>query len=534
MIRRSAAVACLAVVSLAACQGDAPLLAPTSPQLAVVAGGEKQWAVVFNQPNGLPQNVNKIVADAGGTITGHLAEIGSITVASANPDFAANMAGNPQVKFVEEDIEVLMIPGGEDGSEGASLTELALAAGENGQPGPAEPAGPDPQPGMDKLYNQQWDKMRMNASATGSYAVQRGRKEVVVGVLDTGAEIFPVPHPDIAPNLDFARSRSFLNRSFGVQGDPNPARWDDKNGHGSWCLSAVGAPINVVGISGVAPGVTLVALKVLNDLGSGSFTGIARALIYAGNNKFDVASMSIGGYLRHANGGQGLVTILQRAVEFARASGVTPIAALGNDNFNLADGAFFRDFIEAPAEIPGVIGVSATTYTNSKAFYSNYGVGKTDVSAPGGGSTTFDPMPPVYHGFGRVLGAYAREAIGSIRPDLREEQCEPGPGGACSAYAWIRGTSMATPNAAGVAALIISQYGDFTPDGSRKLHMSPTRVESILQQTANNQACVDNGPYPGGFSIYDAQCQGGAGGYTSFFGKGIVDALKAVTSGGGS
>jgi subtilisin family serine protease len=375
----------------------------------------------------------------------------------------------------------------------------------------------------------------MNASATGSYAVQRGRKDVVVGVLDTGAEIYPVAHPDIAPNLDYARSRSFLNPAFGVLGDPNPARWDDRNGHGSWCLSAVGAPINHFGISGVAPNVTLVALKVLRDDGRGSYTGIARALVYAGINKFDVASMSIGGYLRHADGGQALVTILQRAVEFARANGVTPLAALGNENYDLSDGAFMRDFIEAPGEIAGVIGVSATGYTNRKAFYSNYGVGKTDVSAPGGGSTTFDPMPPTYRGNGRLLGAYASEGIGGITAPNRLEQCQPAAeGGACVYYAWIRGTSMATPNAAGVAALIVSQYGDFTPDGSRKLHMSPTRVEAILQQTANNQPCADNGPYPAPFNIYTAQCQGTAGGYTSFFGKGIVDALKAVTSNGGS
>jgi hypothetical protein len=95
---------------------------------------------------------------------------------------------------------------------------------------------------------------------------------------------------------------------------------------------------------------------------------------------------------------------------------------------------------------------------------------------------------------------------------------------------------MATPNAAGVAALIVSQYGDFDGSSGRKPHMSPTRVESILQQTANNQACVDNSeavyvntsPPPLGFD-YRAYCTGTAGGYTNFFGKGIVDALKAVT-----
>ena len=89
---------------------------------------------------------------------------------------------------------------------------------------------------------------------------------------------------------------------------------------------------------------------------------------------------------------------------------------------------------------------------------------------------------------------------------------------------------MATPNAAGVAALIISQYGDFTSNNQNKPHMSPTRVEQILQITANNQPCptpntVTQGP---GFLFPTATCQGNPG-YNSFFGKGIVDALKAVT-----
>ena len=88
---------------------------------------------------------------------------------------------------------------------------------------------------------------------------------------------------------------------------------------------------------------------------------------------------------------------------------------------------------------------------------------------------------------------------------------------------------MATPNAAGVAALIISQFGDFTPNNQNKPHMSPTAVESILQITANNQPCpepktVTQGP---GFVFFTATCQGNTG-YNNFFGKGIVDAVNAL------
>ncbi|MGZ4539635.1 MAG: S8 family serine peptidase, partial [Blastococcus sp.] len=95
---------------------------------------------------------------------------------------------------------------------------------------------------------------------------------------------------------------------------------------------------------------------------------------------------------------------------------------------------------------------------------------------------------------------------------------------------YVQGTSMATPNAAGVAALIISQYGDFSANNPNKPHMSPTTVEQYLQQSADSQPCptprtVTQGP---GFAVPTATCQGNTG-YNSFFGKGIVDALGAVT-----
>ncbi len=160
-------------------------------------GVTREWVIVFNQPNGLPQNVDSLVANAGGAVTARLPQVGAIAATSGDLAFAATLACNPQVQAISENVVQRLIP------EDQGLD--ALDADNNG--GQASPAGPDPQPGYDNLYNQQWDKMRMNASATGSYAVQRGRKDVVVAVLDTGADVLPTPPPDIAPNLDFARSR---------------------------------------------------------------------------------------------------------------------------------------------------------------------------------------------------------------------------------------------------------------------------------------------------------------------------------------
>jgi subtilisin family serine protease len=510
--------------------------------LGLVAGGKlpsasaqtastaQLYVVAFQQTGSLPSKVDSMVSAAGGTIVAKAPEIGGIAVVSSNSNFATAMLATTGVKAVDLSSSTTLI-------DPMTVDNGVVADSSTSNGGTFSPAGPDPQPMPDPLGNQQWDKMRMNATLSGSYAVQRGRRDVTVAILDTGTD---TSHPDIAPNFDATRSRSFVPTEPTVQ---------DMNGHGTWCMSAVGAPINGIGVSGVAPNVNLVSLKVLNGAGSGAFFWLDLALIYAGVNHFDVASMSLGGFIpkqgdksNSKTNGPGDHTdyiLLQRSVEFARSNGVLPVAALGNNNFDLSDGNFFRSFIEAPGEIAGVVGVAATGYYNQKSFYSNYGMGKSDVSAPGGSTRNYTGVPgsgappPPYFGLGRVLGAWSHtgQATGFPDPNLGVEQCT-GPGGTppCYEYAWVQGTSMATPNTAGVAALIISQYGDFTTTNQNKAHMSPTSVESILQITANNQPCPDPSTVVAGPGINPptATCQGSTG-FDNFFGKGIVDALKAVT-----
>ena len=485
---------------------------PASPSADVAATAAKNWVVVFKQDN-LPANVEKLVADAGGTILSRVPEIGAVSASSANPNFGAAIKQNVSVRAADLAGEMRLILPSED---------LGLASSDNNG-GTYSPPGSDGQPGTEPLWNQQWDKMRMNVS-TASYTIQSGKRDVAVAILDTGLDQF---HPDIAPNLDVARSRSFVPTELMIQ---------DLNGHGTWCGSAVAAPLNGIGISGVAPNVTLVALKVLRGTGSGEWIWLAQALVYAGLNHFDIASMSLGGYIPR-NTDHADYIVLQRAVQFARSNGVLPIAALGNDNFDVSDGRFFQYFIEAPGEFAGVVGVSATGYYNQKAHYSNYGMGKTDISAPGGATRNYTGVPgsgtppPQYRGIGAVLGAWSSTATNQLAGFDRTEQCStPGTTSPpCFLYVWIQGTSMATPNAAGVAALIISQYGEFPASGD-KSHMSPTAVEQYLQVSANNQPCPPGrttiaGP---GFVLLTATCSGDVG-YNNYFGKGIVDALKALT-----
>ena len=483
------------------------------------AADPTHYAVAFHSPSGLPDNVDQMVAQAGGTIVERIPEIGGIGVVSSNPDFAAAISANPAVKAADLATMTSLAPTW-------SKADVGIDSSTNNSN--ASPTGSDTQAMPDSLGFEQWDKKKLNATLTGSYAVQRGRKDVRVFVIDTGAD---QTHIDVAPNLDVADSISFV---------PTEPTIQDFNGHGTWTISAVGAPINGVGISGVAPNITLVEGKVLNGAGSGLFLWTDQALVYAGLKHFDVLSASLGGYIPKCgavnNPKQACdhpdFILLNRATQFARSNGVLPVGALGNDGFDTSDGSVFKNFDEAPGTIAGWVGVAATGYPDDKAFYSNYGSGKTDVSAPGGNTRNYTGVPGSAvcpHGsICRLIGAWS--STGSSAPADPREECT-GPGGTppCFLYGYVQGTSMATPNVAGVAALIISQYGDFTPNNKNKPHMSPTAVESILQQTANNRPCptpntVVQGP---GEALPTATCQGNTG-YNNFFGKGIVDALKAV------
>jgi lantibiotic leader peptide-processing serine protease len=485
----------------------------------------RTYAVAFQQQSGLPANVDQLVASAGGTIVAKLPEIGGLEVSSSDPNFISKIASNASVRAADVATPTQLID------------PVVQDASDNG--GTYSPTGPDVDPSMpDSLGKEQWDKKKLNATLQGSYAIQQGRKDVRVFVIDTGAD---QTHPDVAPNLSpqapLGDSVSFV---------PTEPTIQDFNGHGTWTISAVGAPINGIGISGVAPNVTLVSGKVLNKTGSGLFLYTDQALIYAGLKHFDVVSASLGGFIPKCgavkNPNQSCdhtdYILLQRATQFARSNGVLPVAAMGNNGWDLSDGSFFRSFIEAPGEVAGWVGVSATGYDDGKAFYSNYGTSSVNVAAPGGSTRNYSGVPGSAQcdGHGslcRLIGAWSSTATSA--PSNPFEECVgPGSTPPCALYGYVQGTSMATPNAAGVAALIISQYGDFSSNNKNKPHMSPTQVETILQTTANNQPCpspntVTQSVHPAVDQLpATATCQGNTG-QNSFFGKGIVDALKAVT-----
>jgi len=493
----------------------------------------KLYTVAFASSS-LPANVDQLVAAAGGTIVVRLPEIGGLGVLSANPSFAATMSASASVAAAETSVHSSVPPTQPSGSSStARARDRAFSSRARRHGGGASGAGADPQPEPDHLGSQQWDKMRMDVSLSGSYAINRGRPDVHVAFTDSGVD---QNHPDIRPNLDARDSTSFVTDVpdpvfTDAEGNPVPIVAEptiqDYNGHGTWTASAAAAPINWVGISGVAPNASIVELKTQDKNGNGLLLWFDQALVYAAAKHFDIVSSSIVSY---AQNGDADYVLAQRAVKYARDRGVLTVAAMGNDNLDLADDAALTDafgvpgVVEVPGGLRGVVGVSSTGYFNDKAFYSNYGNGIVDVAAPGGDSVfQSPPSSSPYIGGGRLVGAWS--STSTLAPADQPLQTTDGGG----LYAWMQGTSMATPNAAGVAALIVSQSGDSFGRGGRT-HFQPEQVERLLEQSAASQPCPNPSTvfYNLGFPYDQATCQGGRGS-NGFFGNGIVNAVAALT-----
>jgi subtilisin family serine protease len=403
----------------------------------------------------------------------------------------------------------------------------------------------NPTPGPEPLSVCQWDMRQINATTAGSYAVDQG-EGTRIGDIDTGAD---VNHPDIAPNLNLAESCSFIapgtptSRAEEWESDqvncPTKSAVQDYNGHGTHTASTILAPINGIGIAGVAPKAQLIVLHAGTANGGYFFTdSVVNALIYAGDHHLDAVNMSFFAdpYLYNCHGQQdqqAIIKAISRAAQYANQKGVVLVAAAGNEASDLdhppdqdvsspdyPPGAetprdINNNCVVVPTELPWVLTVSATGPRKLLAFYSNISNSKVDVTAPGGSSNQA-PNP-----YGRVLAAWSTTApVVSTTARREVEDCET-VGGApvCALYGWIQGTSMAAPHATGVVALIRSHHPS----------MSPMAVQAMVQNTAQPMACP-TAAESAAFAIADRRCTGGGSqgnGQTSFYGNGLVDALAA-------
>ena len=229
-----------------------------------------------------------------------------------------------------------------------------------------------------------------NRPLNGSYTYPRDAANVTAYIIDTG--------------IRFAHT-DFGGRATSGYDAVDGGSADDCNGHGTHVAGTVGGTRY-----GVAKAVRLVGVRVLNCSGSGTNAGVIAGVNWVTQNarKPAVANMSLGG---------GASTALDNAVSASINSGVTYALAAGNSNANACS--------SSPARVANAITVGATTSSDARSSFSNYGT-CLDIFAPGSSITS---------------AWYTNNTATNT----------------------ISGTSMASPHVAGAAALVLSANPSATP-----------------------------------------------------------------------
>jgi subtilisin family serine protease len=477
------------------------------------AGSAANYIVLY-KAQAVPSDAASTIAAAGGSLVYTYSQIGVVIARSDSTSFRDNLLKDTRI-------------------ENASATAPFATRLPNEQVEAGGPDGglPNSPVGEDPLFSLQWDMRQIHTPE--AHAITGGSSAVLVGDIDTGLDY---THPDLAANVSDADSANCVD-GVAVQGK---VAANDDNGHGTHTAGTIAAAANGIGIVGVAPNVKIAGIKAGNTDGFFFPEAVVCSFMWAAAHHVDVTNNSYFAdpYLfncRNDPTQRAIWKAESRAIQYAESKGVTVVAAMGNESENLAHPTVdatspddttpeTRDVNNAcvviPVEVPGVVGVSATGSTQQtdgdsspdflKSFYSNFGEGVTQVAAPGGDSI-YRTAESVN---GRVLSTYP-----ATRPCTRKVVS----GGAT--YCYLQGTSMASPHAAGVAALIVSVFG----------HLSPGVVAGYLRSTADSQPCPTALPanYAETFGVGTESgtftpCKGGPGN-NSWYGSGQVNAFNAVT-----
>ncbi len=246
----------------------------------------------------------------------------------------------------------------------------------------------------------QWNLPKVNLPK--AWDATRGRSGISVAVIDSGLD---TTHPDRPTSLR-------LGKDY-VDGGAVEV---DLFGHGTHVAGIVAARTNnAAGVAGVAPGITVLAIRVLK-YNSGDPDNVAKGIIEAADSGARIINLSLGT--------TDDIQTVRSAVEYAQGRGVLVVAAAGN---SYAVDPPYNPVIY-PAAYPGVLAVAATTISDTRAPYSEV-QSYVDVAAPGGdASASILSLCPVAQG----------------------------------SYCWMAGTSMAAPHVSGLAALIWSERSFLT------------------------------------------------------------------------
>ncbi len=276
-----------------------------------------------------------------------------------------------------------------------------------------------------------------------AWSVTRGDHAVKVAVIDTGIDYL---HEDLAPNIwvnpgeieadgidndgnglvDDVHGYDFVSHDF----DPM-----DDNGHGTHVSGIIGAVgNNALGITGVSPVATLMAIKAFDAQGNGDVGTVIEAIEYARAKGARIINASWG----VPEKSQALADEISKAQQ----AGILIVAAAGNEHISV---------IGYPAGYTNVIAVGALDDSNKRASFSNFGE-QISLAAPG-------------------------DSIYSAAPN--------------QAYQYLSGTSMAAPHVAGVAALLLAAHPELTADQLRQILRDSTRW--VDTDTAFGTGAIDAG-----------------------------------------
>lgn len=569
----SAAVTSAAVLLAASVTGTT-WTSSASPD-STKATQEATSYVVLTASGASAQQVADRLATTGATVTSVNTAVGLINATSRDAGFRAAAARVAGVSGVATDRTIGHSPTREVNQV---EQENLVQAGKAGRASQSKRPG-RPQPGADPFDSQLWGMKMIQADK--AHAVNQGSKRVRVGIIDTGVQ---ADHPDIHPNFDYGLSRNFVTDIPEIDGPCESATCvdpvgEDDGGHGTHVAGTIGAALNGLGVSGVAPKVDLVNIRAGQDSGYFFVGPTVDALTYAGDAGIDVVNMSfyVDPWLYNCVGGapedsadqaaeQGvIIEAMNRALNYAHHKNVTLVAATGNNHEDLSkprvdtsspdygtdpydrtiDNAICLDL---PVEGSHVIGVNALGPSATKSDFSNYTTdlrsGEVEVSAPGGWFRDGFGTPSYKTSANEILSTVPLASVqetGEVDEDGNitdlgaatgvQKVCpaDPAPGtSACGYYAFYQGTSMASPHATGVAALAVAAHGRNQRGG---FGMDPNLVRAFLLGTATDHACPTGGVrsyvQEGRSAEWDATCVGSAR-YNGFYGHGIVNALGVV------
>ena len=356
---------------------------------------------------------------------------------------------------------------------------------------------------LDPMLSVQWYlNSEYGINVNKAWKTTKGSPSVVVAVIDTGI----TQHPDLDANVvtgyDFISDPANSGDHDGRDSDPSdPGDWDTKTGepsswHGTHVAGIIAAVSNDIGISGVAPNVKISPVRVLgsnggteSDIAAGInwSIGVSISGVPTNPNPAKVVNLSIGSSSFSSCYSN---SPTQLAIDESKKRNVTLVTAAGNES-HYASASY-------PGNCYGNITIGATGYSGNLAYYSNFSYYSSqqhvyigvDISAPGGDDRDSSGVP----------------AGGEIWSTLNDGKTAPGN----PTYGKEEGTSMASPVAAGVVALMYSVRPSITDDqvwnilSSTARSFEPTSecASKIVSVTLNDGTTLSTGKC--GIGIIDA------------------------------